>query len=118
MLEADAMFDFQVEHIISEKHGGPTTFENLAFACVFCNRYKGSDIASISPTTGELVKLFNPRVDRWSEHFSISGGLLVPRTQIGEVTVRLLQLNSNARVTERIALQAAGRYPLQAEAAG
>jgi len=108
------MIDFQIEHIISEKHGGETTTENLAYACAFCNRYKGSDIASISPTTGQLVRLFNPRTDLWAAHFSISGGLLVPRTKVGEVTVRLLQLNSDARVTERLVLQAVGRYPLSA----
>ena len=27
----------QVDHIISEKHGGPTTADNLAYACAFCN---------------------------------------------------------------------------------
>jgi 5-methylcytosine-specific restriction endonuclease McrA len=43
--EEDAYFKFQVEHITSRKHGGPSEIDNLALACVFCNRYKGSDIA-------------------------------------------------------------------------
>jgi len=67
--EDDTFFGCQVEHIISEKHGGPTAEDNLAWACVFCNRYKGTDIASIS-STGKLSRLFNPRLDRWSEHFA------------------------------------------------
>jgi 5-methylcytosine-specific restriction endonuclease McrA len=54
--EEDAYFRFQVEHIISRKHGGSSELENLALACVFCNRYKGSDIASLIPETGELVR--------------------------------------------------------------
>lgn len=70
--EADAYFRFQIEHIISRKHGGLSELENLAFACVFCNRYKGSDIASLSPKTGELVRLYNPRTDRWREHFRLN----------------------------------------------
>ncbi|WP_408103981.1 HNH endonuclease [Tolypothrix campylonemoides] len=29
------------------KHGGETTAENLALSCLSCNRYKGSDFATI-----------------------------------------------------------------------
>jgi len=64
--EQDSAFSLQIEHIISEKHGGGTTSENLACSCVFCNRFKGSDIASISPTTGQIVRLYHPRLDRWT----------------------------------------------------
>src|SRR3954453_10848429 len=71
--EEDAFFRFQVEHIISRKHGGTSELENLALACVFCNRYKGSDIASLIPETNELVRLYNPRSDRWRDHFHLSG---------------------------------------------
>ncbi|HEX8921153.1 MAG TPA: HNH endonuclease signature motif containing protein, partial [Pyrinomonadaceae bacterium] len=46
--EEDTYFGCEVDHIISVKHGGATKAENLAYACAFCNRYKGSDIASIS----------------------------------------------------------------------
>lgn len=63
MAEEDAYFRFQVEHVISRKHGGSSELENLALACVFCNRYKGSDIASLTPETSELVRLYNPRTD-------------------------------------------------------
>ncbi len=68
--EQDTFLGCQVEHIISEKHGGQTVESNLALACVFCNRFKGSDIATISQDTGGLCRLFNPRIDRWAEHFS------------------------------------------------
>jgi len=50
--EEDTFFGCEVDHIISEKHGGPTTADNLADACVFCNRAKGSDVASIVPGSG------------------------------------------------------------------
>ena len=36
--EDDAVFGCEVDHIISEKHGGPTDAGNLAYACAFCNR--------------------------------------------------------------------------------
>ncbi|MEH2075617.1 MAG: HNH endonuclease [Nostoc sp.] len=28
---------FQVDHIISVKHGGATRADNLCYACIFCN---------------------------------------------------------------------------------
>jgi len=37
-----------IDHIISEKHNGATDADNLAYACPFCNRNKGSDIGSIT----------------------------------------------------------------------
>jgi hypothetical protein len=54
--EDDTVFGCEVDHIISEKHGGATEAENLAYACAFCNRAKGSDIGSIVPGTGDFVR--------------------------------------------------------------
>ncbi|GAA6621344.1 HNH endonuclease [Scytonema sp. NUACC26] len=61
--------DFQLDHIISVKHGGTTTAENLAYSCIFCNLQKGTDLGSINWQTGELVRFFNPRRDFWGDHF-------------------------------------------------
>lgn len=111
--EEDTFFGCEVDHVISQKHGGPTEEGNLALACLICNRNKGSDIASLSPRTGELVRLFNPRTDRWSEHFCIAqhGISIGALTPIGEATVRILGLNQSERLLERQALRAEGRYP-------
>ncbi len=109
--EADAYFRFQVEHIISRKHGGSSELENLALACVFCNRYKGSDIASLTPETGELVRLYNPRIDRWREHFRLNGVIIEHLTEIGEATIRILQINHDNQILEREVLNHRGRYP-------
>ena len=68
--EADAYFRFQVEHIISRKHGGSSELKNLALACVFCNRYKGSDIGSLNPVTGELVRFYDPAHNALARTFS------------------------------------------------
>jgi len=112
--EADAYFRFQVEHIISRKHGGSSELENLALACVFCNRYKGSDIASLIPEAGKLIRFYNPRVDRWHEHFRLNGVVIEPLTEIGEATVRILQMNHNDQILERQVLSRRGRYPAEA----
>jgi hypothetical protein len=112
--EEDAFFRHQVEHIISRKHGGLSELENLALACVFCNRYKGSDIASLIPETSELVRFYNPRADRWREHFRLNGVMIEPLTEIGEATVRILQINHDDQILERQVLVRRNRYPNQA----
>lgn len=102
---------FQVDHIISVKHGGLTTEDNLALACVFCNLQKGTDLGSIVWQTGELVRFFNPRRDFWGDHFRAEESLIQPLTDIGEVTARIFDFNNNDRILERQALMAVGRYP-------
>ena len=56
--EVDTVFGCEVGHIISEKHGGATEADNLAYACAFCNRAKGSDIGSIVQATETYVRFF------------------------------------------------------------
>lgn len=109
--EDDTYFGCQIDHIISEKHDGVTEASNLAYACTFCNRHKGSDIASIDPETGSLVRLFNPRLDRWRDHFHLQGVEILPLSAVGRVTTRILNLNHAERLLERQALQEQGRYP-------
>ena len=107
----DAGFPHQVDHIVSRKHGGSSTLANLAYACIICNRYKGSDVASLEPRSGKVVRLFDPRRDRWADHFRIDGAQIDPVTDIGSTTVRLLRLNAPERILERRLLQSLGRYP-------
>jgi hypothetical protein len=109
--EEDSGYDHQVDHIISRKHDGKSVAHNLAYSCVVCNRYKGTDIASVDPATGGVVRLFNPRTDLWSEHFQLDGPLIRPVTGIAVVTIRLLRLNAPERVAEREILQLLGTYP-------
>ena len=111
LAEEDAFFTHEPDHIIAEKHGGKTVIENLAFACFACNRFKGSDIASIDPTTGELAPLFNPRKEQWSDHFRLNGGEIVGVTAAGRATERLLKYNLRERVETRTTLAQSGRYP-------
>ena len=83
-------------------------------AGAWCNRQKGSDIAAIDPATGQLVRLLNPRTDRWSEHLLLVGGRIEWRTAIGEATVRLLKMNDQHRIEEREILRVNGKYPSSA----
>ena len=115
--EDDTFFGCEVDHIISEKHGGPTDANNLAYACAVCNRAKGSDIGSIVWRTETFSRFFNPRRDLWAEHFALDRVTIVTLTDLGEVTARILGFNQNDRMLERQALQAVGRYPSAAAVA-
>lgn len=104
-------FGCHVEHIVSEKHGGTTTDDNLAYACAFCNRAKGTDLGSLSPSTGQLVRFYNPRTQSWPDHFRLDGAIIRALTETGEVTAKILGFNHHDRVTEREQLVARGLYP-------
>lgn len=109
--EDDTFYGCQADHIISEKHGGPTDADNLAMACVFCNQAKGSDVGSIDWDSNTFVRFFNPRTDAWADHFSLVEARIEGTTPVGVVTARILGFNTADRVLERRALQSSGRYP-------
>ena len=109
--ERDLYHGCEVDHILSTKHGGQTAPENLAFACFHCNRHKGTDLGSVNPRSGILVRFFNPRSDRWKEHFCWNDARIDPLTEIGEVTARLFDFNHPERIAFRKSLAEAGRYP-------
>ncbi|MBI4752748.1 MAG: HNH endonuclease [Acidobacteria bacterium] len=110
--EEDTFTGCQVEHIISRKHSGATELHNLAFACVYCNRYKGSDIATLKPGSDQLVRFFNPRTDKWFDHFRHNQAIIEYLSEIGEATSRILRFNDSDRILEREELIQIGRYPV------
>jgi len=102
---------FEIDHIISRKHGGLTQASNLALSCFHCNVYKGSDIAGRTPGRRKLTPLFNPRRMKWSKHFQWNGPILVGRTDIGRVTIALLNVNDLFRIELRRGLIEEGHFP-------
>lgn len=94
----------------SKQHGGEAVEGNLAYACMVCNRYKGANIASVAKS-GALARLFNPRESIWTNHFRLTGAVIEPLDEIGEVTAKLLRLNAAERVVTRSFLQQLRRYP-------
>ena len=101
---------FEIEHIIPFKHGGKTALNNLCLACFPCNRFKGTDIAGLDPSTKSLSRLFHPRLDEWSLHFKQVRGAIVGRTEVGRTTIRVLQFNHPDQVIARRILIELGRW--------
>ena len=109
--EDDIAFRPHVDNIVSRKHGGLSDIENLAYACVICNRSKGSDVASINGRSGEIVRLFHPRQDLWADHFQLDGCSIRAISDVGTATAALLRFNAPERLAERSLLQSLDSYP-------
>ena len=103
------LLPFQIDHIIAEKHGGATASKNLALSCERCNSHKGPNIAGF--LEGRHVRLFNPRLDRWDEHFVWDGSTLVGQTDMGRVTIDVLAINLPYRIALRATLIEEGVFP-------
>jgi 5-methylcytosine-specific restriction endonuclease McrA len=101
----------EIDHITAEKHGGITAEANLCLSCAVCNRYKGSDLASVDPLTQQVVLLYHPRQDDWNTHFQLIGAFIEGLTPKGRATVQLLRMNDADSVDERARLIKLGRYP-------
>jgi len=69
---------FHIEHIVAKQHGGQSRFDNLALACWNCSLKKGPNLSGIDPMNSTVAALFNPRKDKWDEHFSASSRELMP----------------------------------------
>jgi hypothetical protein len=106
--EVTSFIPFHVEHIRSRQHAGADDLDNLALACDRCNAYKGPNLGSFDPHTGELVSLFDPRKDDWSQHFLWERGTILGVTPKGRATVQLLNMNAPRRVQLREAWLEAG----------
>ena len=103
----------EIEHIIPKAAGGSDDEENLWLACRLCNSYKGTQTHAEDPATNRNVKLFNPRQQKWSRHFTWSdnGDRILGVTATGRATVLALQLNNPYAVTVRQAWISAGWHP-------
>lgn len=102
-----------VEHIIPRAHGGKTTFGNLCLSCHRCNQYKGDWIEARDHATGEITRLFHPRLQRWHEHFEWSrdGTKIIGKTVCGRATVEALRLNNEEIVASRDIWAILGFHP-------
>jgi 5-methylcytosine-specific restriction endonuclease McrA len=86
---------FTIDHVIPKSLGGPDAIDNLALACRRCNERRYNFVAGVDPETQEVVPIFNPRQQKWEEHFTwLDQGILIQgTTPIGRATCIRLDLN-------------------------
>lgn len=106
--QAYSPFTHHIEHIVAKQHGGSDEANNLALACHRCNLRKGPNLTGMDPVTDEIVPLFHPRRDPWSEHFLLQDVRIVGVTPIGRATVHLLSMNDPRRLELRSAVVSRG----------
>jgi hypothetical protein len=111
--EAYATERFAIEHTVPKVAGGQTTLDNLAWSCIGCNGHKSAKQQAIDPETQEMVRLFNPRQQRWQDHFAWceDGTMIVGQTACGRATVVALRMNRLGVVNLRRLLVDVGRHP-------
>ncbi|MBO0930658.1 HNH endonuclease [Fibrella aquatilis] len=98
-----SFFTFHIDHVVSLKHSGETTLNNLAYACPICNIAKGPDVATFLDDIRTAIRFYNPRIDSWQDHFSVDKtGLLNDKTDIGRATIKILGLNHPDAIIERM----------------
>lgn len=86
---------FTVDHVIPKSLGGSDNLDNLALACRRCNERRYNFVAGVDPQTQEIVPIFNPRQQKWKEHFIwLEQGIIIEgTTPIGRATCIRLDLN-------------------------
>ena len=76
-------------------------------------KHRADRIAALDPQTGEIVRIFNPRHQNWSEHFAWndSADRILGMTPTGRATVIALNLNRATLVRARQLWVRVGWHP-------
>lgn len=105
----------EFEHILPRSAGGQTVESNLWLACGLCNGFKSDQTAVRDPESQQLVTIFDPRRQLWTDHFawSADGTEIIGLTAAGRATILALQLNSLQAVELRRRWVSVGWHPPQ-----
>ena len=102
---------FHIDHVVPRAASGLTEADNLALACVSCSLRKWARQAAPDPETDEEAPLYNPRAQRWADHFRWDGVVVVPLTPTGRATTATLAMNRPLIVAIRSEEAERGRHP-------
>lgn len=105
---------FPVDHGLPIVRAGETTLTNLVLACPRCNAAKWTHVSGPDPISGEIMPLFNPRTQVWTNHFrwtAADAAVLEPLTAVGRATLALLDMNNNRHLEVRHWLIVLGLHP-------
>nr|WP_261343016.1 HNH endonuclease signature motif containing protein [Rosistilla oblonga] len=104
---------FHIEHVIPRIRGGTSELDNLALACPSCNLHKADRVSSSPDHASGTIALFHPRKDVWNDHFEWADYQIVGKSDVGCMTIQLLDLNHERRIKIRQAEQLFGLFPPQ-----
>jgi hypothetical protein len=103
----------QAMHIEHIEPNGDNSLDNLCLSCPSCNLSKAKATSAPDPSSGEIVRLFNPRTQIWQEHFEwIEDGIMLRGlTEVGRATIERLKINLPRIVDARRVWVEAGKHP-------
>jgi hypothetical protein len=106
-------YRLEIEHLLPTSLGGQDDRENLWLSCHRCNKLRSNLMQVTDPLTGVHVPIFNPRRDRWADHFvwEQDGLLIVGLTDRGRGTAAVLNLNDRYHLSARGVWIMARAYP-------
>jgi hypothetical protein len=102
--ETSAGGNHTLDHYKPRAVGGNDEDDNLVYACIKCNQYKGD----FWPSADDLAKghrVLHPLFDNLKEHIRENGqnGYLEPLTETGRFHIALLRLNRPQLIHHRLA---------------
>jgi len=111
--ESNSGISMTYDHIYPRSKGGETCLDNVCLACSSCNMSKSDNTEALDLSTKEIVSLFNPRKQKWSDHFAWTADKtkLEGITPSGRVTVATLRMNRPTIVIARQRWVRAGWHP-------
>jgi len=99
--ETESGGQLEIDHFHPRSHGGKDTLDNLVYACVTCNRFKGNywPVSEASPA----LALLHPQWDDLSAHIElIPNGRLIGLTKRGWFHIQRLRLNRTPLIELRL----------------
>ena len=104
---------YHLEHVFPESLGGADDVDNLALACPTWNYYKSNHLLGLDESGVAGRPLFNPRKDRWHEHFEFDSATfrLNGKTAQGKGTINRLRMNHDIQIEARRLWVELGLYP-------
>jgi hypothetical protein len=101
-----------IEHVVPSSAGGSDDANNLALSCPSCNLGKSNRVRATDPQSAQEVSLFNPRADRWGDHFAWDEEWrIVGLTPTGRATISALDFNHPRRILIREAEEHFDLFP-------
>ncbi len=90
---------FTIDHLVPQSLGGSDEPDNLALACTRCNQRRYNFTTGIDPVTQQEIPLFNPRNQKWADHFiwTVDGLKIIGITPTGRATCNRLDLNDELK---------------------
>ena len=91
----------EIDHFRPRSHGGEDILDNIVYACVTCNRFKGDYWPA--PEAGPDLMLLHPQQNSLSAHIELlSDGRLIGLTKRGWFHIQRLRLNRAPLVELRL----------------